>query len=74
MLLAFDGNSAGANMIQEVKNSRRKSLIYVNRRSRALKTKASSLLGYVTMFMPETEGVSETIIRCSCEFPDIEGE
>ncbi len=74
VLLAFDGNSAGANMIQEVKNSRRKSLIYVNRRSRALKTKAASLLGYVTMFMPETEGVSETIIRCSCEFPDIEGE
>jgi hypothetical protein len=67
VLLAFDGNSAGANMIQEAINGGHRSLIYVNRRSRALKVKASSLLGYVTMFMPETGGICETIIQTAEE-------
>lgn len=69
-LIAFDGNSAGANMIQEARNGRQKSLIFVSRRSRALKAKAASLQGYVTLFMPETEGIAEEIIRVSEEITE----
>ena len=47
MLLAFDGNSAAANLIQEAKNGRYKSCIFVNRRSRDLLRKAQTLEGYV---------------------------
>ena len=49
-LYAFDGNIAGANLIQEAKNSRYPCEIYVNRRCRALRIKAASLEGYVTLF------------------------
>ena len=50
VLLAFDGNSAGANMIQEARNSRYKCRIYVSRHSRILRAKAHSLGGYVREF------------------------
>ena len=66
-LIAFDGNSAGANMIQEARNGRQKCLIFVNRRSRVLKAKAVSLQGYVTLFMPESDGIAERIISASDE-------
>ena len=47
ILLAFDGNSAAANLIQEAKNGRHKSRIFANRRSRDLLRKAQTLKGYV---------------------------
>ena len=49
-LIAFDGNIAGANLIQEAKNSRYPCEIHVNRRCRALSVKAASLQGYVQLF------------------------
>jgi adenosine deaminase len=49
-LIAFDGNIAGANMIQEAKNSKYPCAIYVSARCRALKVKADSLEGYVRLF------------------------
>jgi hypothetical protein len=49
-LIAFDGNIAGANMIQEAKNSKYPCEIYVNSRCRPLKVKADSLEGYVKLF------------------------
>ena len=49
-LVAFDGNIAGANMIQEAKNSKYPCAIYVNSRCKALKIKADSLGGYVKLF------------------------
>lgn len=49
-LIAFDGNIAGANLIQEAKNSRYPCDIRVNRRCRALRVKAESLEGYVKLF------------------------
>ena len=49
-LIAFDGNIAGANMIQEAKNSKYPCVIYFNSRCKALKIKADSLEGYVTLF------------------------
>ncbi len=47
VLLAFDGNSAALNLIQEAKNSRPKNRIYMNMRSRGLAAKARVLEGYV---------------------------
>ena len=55
VLLAFDGNSSGANMIQEAKNAKYKSRIYVSAHARMLKQKAESLEGYVTVFADERE-------------------
>ena len=53
VLLAFDGNSAAVNLVQEAKNGREKCAIYINSHSRPLKTKAKMLHGYVRLF---TEG------------------
>ncbi len=47
VLIAFDGNSAALNLIQEARNGRAKCRIYVNTRSRELAAKASVLEGYV---------------------------
>lgn len=55
VLIAFDGNSAGANLIQEAKNSKYKALILISRQSRVLKAKAGALQGYVTIFGPEDD-------------------
>ncbi len=49
-LIAFDGNIAGANMIQEARNSKYPCEILVNSRCKALKIKADSLEGYVKLF------------------------
>jgi hypothetical protein len=46
-VLVFDGNSAALNLIQEAKNGKEKSRIYVNTRSRDLAAKAKMLEGYV---------------------------
>lgn len=49
IVLAFDGNSAAANLIQDAKNSKYRSRIFISRHSRKLMTKAASLEGYVTL-------------------------
>ena len=46
-LLAFDGNSAALNLIQEARNGREKCRIYINPRSRGLAVKVRTLEGYV---------------------------
>ena len=46
-LLAFDGNSAALNLIQEARNGREKCRIYISPRSRGLSVKARTLEGYV---------------------------
>ncbi|MBR1584457.1 MAG: adenosine deaminase [Clostridia bacterium] len=48
VLLAFDGNSAALNLIQEARNSPNKCRIYINSHSRGLAGKADLLKGYVT--------------------------
>ena len=53
LLLAFDGNSPAANLVQEAKNGRHKCAIYVSRRCRALCAKARMLQGYVRLFGEE---------------------
>ena len=47
-LLAFDGNSAVLNLIQEARNARNKCRIYINPHARSLAEKARLLEGYVT--------------------------
>ena len=46
-LLAFDGNSAAMNLIQEARNGRGTCQIFINPRSRGLTAKAQTLEGYV---------------------------
>ncbi|MBO7703261.1 MAG: hypothetical protein J6S26_02355 [Solobacterium sp.] len=58
-LIAFDGNAAGANLIQEAKNGKHRAQIFVSRHSRALLAKAASLKGYVTVFGQEDDILPE---------------
>ena len=55
VLIALDGNSSGANMIQEAKNGKRKCHIFVSGRARMLRDKAMSLQGYAELFDEETD-------------------
>lgn len=50
VVIAFDGNSAAANLIQEARNGKGKSDIFIWDRSAALRGKAESLEGYVHIF------------------------
>ena len=49
-VIAFDGNSAAANLIQEAKNGKGRSGIFVWNHSKTLQQKAKSLQGYVHTF------------------------
>ena len=48
-MLAFDGNSAVANLVQEARNGKGKARIFIYPNSAMLKAKADSLHGYVTV-------------------------
>lgn len=50
IVIAFDGNAPVANLVQEAKNGKGESKIYVNTECMALREKAKSLFGYVTDF------------------------
>ncbi|QFJ53556.1 adenosine deaminase [Pseudobutyrivibrio xylanivorans] len=54
MVVAFDGNSAAINLIQEAKNGKGKADIFVWANSKNLMQKAKSLQGYVHSFDSET--------------------
>lgn len=55
IVIAFDGNSPVLNLVQEAKNGKGKSKIYVNQENQLLREKANTLEGYVTPFeMKET--------------------
>ena len=54
MVVAFDGNSAGANLIQEARNGKGKAAIFVWNHCKTLRQKAQSLHGYVYLFDEET--------------------
>ena len=58
VLLAFDGNSAALNLIQQARNSSNKHLIYINPRSREFTEKARMLEGYVRT-MAGADGILE---------------
>ena len=50
ILIALDGNSPVLNLIQEAKNGKAKSKIYLNKTNKSLLIKAGDLQGYVTLF------------------------
>ena len=50
VVIGLDGNSAGANTIQEAKNGKKKARIFVNRHARVLYSKAQAIQGYVSIF------------------------
>ena len=59
IVLAFDGNSPVSNLIQEAKNGKGSSKIYVNSEVEALNDKAITLGGYVKDFKSKTKFVDE---------------
>ncbi len=71
MVVAFDGNSAAANLIQEAKNGKGKAVILVWSRSKTLQQKARSLQGYVEFF-DEEKGIVEQIRKIQREFGEKE--
>ena len=64
-LFAFDGNSSIANLVQEARNGKGKTRIFLYPRSPMLKAKAASLEGYVT-----TNAPAEAAIRKICKLQD----
>ena len=66
----FDGNAAAANLLQEARNGKGKARIFVSQSCAALKNKAGSLMGYVSLFKDAkdiagkvvTEGVKSDFI------------
>ena len=67
VVVAFDGNSPVSNLVQEAKNGKGKSKIYVNEENTSLREKAKSLKGYVIPFSMD-EDIVDKIIK---ENPDI---
>ena len=55
VLIAFDGNSAAANLVQEARNGKGRAWLFLYPRSAMLKAKADSLQGYVTINAPAEE-------------------
>ena len=58
IVIAFDGNSPVANLVQEAKNGKGKAKIYVNSENDNLRQKAKNLEGYVTPFDLESDIVT----------------
>ena len=61
VVIALDGNSAGANTIQEAKNGKREARFFVNRRARILCEKARAIQGYVSFI--DDKNSAEAILR-----------
>ena len=58
-LFAFDGNSAAANLVQEARNGKGRTWIFIYPNSPMLKAKAASLEGYVTKNSTGKEAVKK---------------
>ena len=68
VVVAFDGNSPVSNLVQEAKNGKGKSKIYVNDENALLHDKANTLEGYVTPFKLK-EDIVDKILK---DIPEIE--
>ena len=69
VVIAFDGNSPVSNLVQEAKNGKGKSKIYVNQENQLLKEKANSLEGYVIPFEMQ-ENIVEKILTDNPELKE----
>lgn len=70
IVVAFDGNSPVSNLVQEAKNGKGKSKIYVNNGTEVLREKAISLEGYVTPFNLD-ENIVDKIIQDNPQIENI---
>ena len=61
VLLALEGKSPCANLVQEAKNGREKCAIYIDGASRVLRAKAKSLQGYVRFLQDAEDPVGEIL-------------
>lgn len=59
MLIAFDGNSSVANLVQEARNGKARAYIFIYPKSAMLKAKARSLEGYVTINAPVEQVIAK---------------
>ena len=66
IVIAFDGNSPVSNLVQEAKNGKGKSKIYVNQENEVLKEKVNSLEGYVVPFALD-DNIVEKILNDNTE-------
>ena len=57
VVIAFDGNSPVLNPVQEAKNGKGKSKIYVNKENTLLNEKAETLEGYVVPFEMQNNNI-----------------
>ena len=69
LVVAFDGNSAAANLIQEAKNGKGKSAILIWSHSKTLQQKAKSLQGYISNFDAENT-IEDQIKRLQNSFKE----
>ena len=65
VVIALDGNSAGANTIQEAKNGKREARIFVYRHARVLYDKAQAIQGYVSVVesKADTDRILQSVNR-----------
>ena len=70
IVIAFDGNSPVSNLVQEAKNGKGKSKIYVNEETESLKEKAKSLQGYVIAFNINNNNIIDKILEDNPEIID----
>ena len=61
VLLALEGKSPAANLVQEAKNAREKCAIFADGSSRVLRAKAKSLQGYVRLLQEVDDPVTEIL-------------
>ena len=69
VVIAFDGNSPVSNLVQEAKNGKGRSKIYVNQENQLLKEKANSLEGYVIPFEMQ-ENIVDKILNDNPELKE----
>lgn len=63
IVIAFDGNSPVSNLVQEAKNGKGSSKIYVNKENYNLRVKARSLQGYVVPFnLVDNDNIVDVIL------------
>lgn len=69
LVVAFDGNSAAANLIQEARNGKGNAAICIWSHSKTLKQKAASLQGYVHFFDKDND-LTEVFKEYQKELPE----
>ena len=70
VLIALDGNSSGANMIQDAKNGKRKCHMFVLDKRGMLREKAKGLEGYVRLFKADDNLAAMVAVAVETSYPE----